>query len=72
MGLDELHPMTVRVSRVTFLALKAMEAMDGIAPATRLAEIAEERADKFRHASNVLARSLEREQAAETLRNTGD
>lgn len=72
MGLDELHPMTVRVSRVTFLALKAMEVMDGIAPATRLAEMAEERADKFRHASNVLARSMAREQAEETTRNSGE
>lgn len=66
---DDLHPLTVRISELTFEILKARGDADGIAPSSRLADMAEEWADRERHASNVIQRAIEGQQHAETRGN---
>lgn len=60
---DRTHVMTIRVSELTFSILQAREAVDGRAAATRAADLLEEIADKERHASNLIQRAIESEQA---------
>lgn len=59
---EELHPVTVRISPLAFRILQAHGESDGIGVSTRLANYAEELADKVRHASNLIQRAIESEQ----------
>lgn len=69
--MSDVHPLTVRVSELTFRILQAKEEADGIPAATRLAQWAEEWADKERHVSNLIQRAIEREQAVLSIGKRG-
>lgn len=68
---DDTHPITVRVTELTFQILQARERVDGIACATRLAQWAEEWAERERHASNLIQRAIESQQQPATPTNKG-
>lgn len=66
---DDLHPITVRVTELTYQILQAHAEVDEVQGSTRLAGHAEDLADKIRLASNSIQRAIERQQLAETASN---